>query len=98
MHPDSSFGIAGFIPVWLCHRWSGAATRKGVSHWLIWPDYKPSVIRIAQFHYAPTASAYNIFFELPVFLVQAAGTREIVMYNPLDEHIMLSHASWNLTR
>jgi hypothetical protein len=64
----------------------------------LWPDYKPSVIGIEQFHYASNGGAYNLFFEQPTFLLTAFGTREIVMYNKLDEHIMLSHASWNLTR
>src|SRR5262245_17549857 len=62
------------------------------------PDYKTSVIGIAQYHYSPTGNGYSLFFELPVFLLRAPGTREIVMYNKLDEHLMLSHAAWNLTR
>ena len=57
-----------------------------------------SVIGIPQFHYSPTDRAYDLFFERPVFLVVSAGTREIVMFNKLDDHFMLSHASWNLTR
>lgn len=24
---DSSFGVVGFVPVWLCHRWSGQLLR-----------------------------------------------------------------------
>ena len=64
----------------------------------LWPDYKTAVIGIPQFQYSPTESAYNLFFELPVFLVVSPGTQEIVMYNKLDDHFMLSHASWNVTR
>jgi hypothetical protein len=55
----------------------------------LWPDYKPGVIGIEQYHYEPYGDAYNLYFE------QAAvqfGTREIVMYNKLDEHHLPSHA------
>ena len=51
-------------------------------------DYKPSVIGIEQFHYEPNGDAYNIYFEQ---LSTQFGTREIVMYNKLDEHFMASH-------
>ncbi len=56
----------------------------------LWPDYKPGVIGIEQYHYEPYGDAYNLYFE------QAAvpfGTREIVMYNKLDEHHFPSHAN-----
>jgi hypothetical protein len=55
----------------------------------LWPDYKPGVIGIEQFHYEPYGEAYNLYFE------QSAvpfGTREIVMYNKLNEHHLPSHA------
>ena len=58
-------------------------------------DYKPSVIGIEQFHYAPSGQAYNLFFEQPTFATDF-GIREIVMYNKLDEHVMVSHAAWIL--
>lgn len=58
-------------------------------------DYLPSVVGIEKFHYAPHGDAYNLFFERPTFLFDF-GIREIVMYNKLDEHIMVSHASWIL--
>lgn len=58
-------------------------------------DYQPSVIGIEKFHYAPNGEAYNLFFERPTFLFDF-GIREIVMYNKLDEHIMVSHAAWIL--
>jgi len=56
----------------------------------LWPDYKPGVIGIEQYHYEPYGEAYNLYFE------QSAvpfGTREIVMYNKLDEHHFPSHAN-----
>ena len=58
-------------------------------------DYKPSVVGIEQFHYAPNGHAYNLFFEQPTFVTDF-GIREIVMYNKLDEHVMVSHAAWIL--
>jgi hypothetical protein len=58
----------------------------------LWHDYKPSVIGIKQFHYAPSGDAYNLFFEQPTFVFRSLGTREIVMYNKRDQHVMISHA------
>jgi hypothetical protein len=58
-------------------------------------DYKPFVVGIEQFHYAPNGQAYNLFFEQPTFVTDF-GIREIVMYNRLDEHVMVSHAAWIL--
>jgi hypothetical protein len=58
-------------------------------------DYLPSVIGIEKFHYAPNGEAYNLFFERPTFLFDF-GIREIVMYNKLDQHVMVSHAAWIL--
>jgi len=58
-------------------------------------DYKPSVVGIEQFHYAPNGQAYNLFFEQPTFVTDL-GIREIVMYNRLNEHVMVSHAAWIL--
>jgi hypothetical protein len=54
----------------------------------LWPDYSPSVIGIERFHYEPAGDAYNLFFEQ---LAVDLATREIVMYNPLDEQEMTSH-------
>lgn len=59
-------------------------------------DYHPSVVGIEQFHYAPNGAAYNLFFEQPKLLFDF-GIREIVMYNKLDEQLMMSHAAWILT-
>lgn len=62
----------------------------------VWKDYFPSVVGIEQFNYAPNGDAYNLFFEQPRFLFDNIGTREFVVYNPLDEHVMISHSSWIL--
>jgi hypothetical protein len=60
------------------------------------PDYYPSVVGIEKFHYAPNGAAYNLFFEQPRFLFDDIGTRELVVYNKRDEHIIASHAAWIL--
>ena len=62
----------------------------------VWKDYDPSVVGVEKFHYAPNGNAYNLFFEQPRFLLDNLGTREFVMYNKLDEHVMTSHAAWIL--
>jgi hypothetical protein len=62
----------------------------------VWKDYHPSVVGIEQFHYAPNGNAYNLFFEQPRFLFDNLGTREFVMYDKLNEHVMPSHAAWIL--
>lgn len=59
-------------------------------------DYKPFVVGIEQFYYAPNGDGYNLFFEQPLFLFDNFGTREFVVYNKLDEHVMPSHAYWIL--
>ena len=56
----------------------------------LWPDYKPSVIGIKQYHYEPNGEAYNVYFEQ---LSNRFGTQEIVMYNKLDQHAFASHAA-----
>jgi hypothetical protein len=61
-----------------------------------WPDYYPSVVGIPQYHYAPNGNAYNLVFEQPLFLFHNLGAREFVVYNPLDEHVIASHAAWIL--
>lgn len=55
----------------------------------LWPDYKPGVIGIEQYHYEPYGDAYNLYFEQ---FTHQIGAREIVMYNKLDEHHFPSHA------
>lgn len=62
----------------------------------MWKDYQPSVAGIEKYHYAPNGEAYDLFFEQPRFLLDSLGTREFVVYNPRDEQVMVSHASWIL--
>lgn len=52
-------------------------------------DYWPSVIGVREYLYEPSGDTYNVVFELHSFRL---GTREIVVYNPLDQHAMTSHA------
>lgn len=53
------------------------------------PDYWPGVIGIPKYHYEPHGGAYNLVFEQFTYHL---GTREFVVYNPRDEHVMTSHA------
>jgi len=59
-------------------------------------DYQTSVVGIEKFHYAPNGKAYNLFFEQPRFVFDKIGTREFVVFNKLDEHVIQSHAGWIL--
>ena len=53
------------------------------------PDFWSGVIGIPKYHYEPHGDAYNLFFEQFTYRL---GTREFVMDNPRDEHVMTSHA------
>ena len=55
-----------------------------------WPDYGPRVIGIREYRYEPHGDAYNLVFEQFNYRF---GTREFVVYNPRDEHVMTAHAS-----
>jgi hypothetical protein len=55
-----------------------------------WPDYKPNVIGIREYRYEPHGEGYNLVFEQFNYRF---GTREFVVYNPRDEHVMTAHAS-----
>ena len=54
-----------------------------------WPDIRPNVIGIREYHYEPHGEAYNLVFEQFNYRF---GTREFVVYNPRDEHVMTAHA------
>jgi hypothetical protein len=55
-----------------------------------WPDYEPRVIGIREYRYEPHGEGYNLVFEQFNYRF---GTREFVVYNPRDEHVMTAHAS-----
>lgn len=59
-------------------------------------DYYPDVAGVEKYLYAPHRKAYNLSFEQPRFLLDKPGTREWVVYNPLDENSVYSHAAWML--
>ena len=54
-----------------------------------WPDFKPDVVGIREYRYEPHGEAYNLVFEQFNYRF---GTREFVVYNPRDEHVMTAHA------
>jgi hypothetical protein len=60
----------------------------------VWKDYNPDIVGVEKFHYVPHAGSYNLYFEQPRLLFDNIGTREFVVYNPSDGHLMLSHTSW----
>lgn len=68
-----------------------------VSLFAVWPDYSPSVIGVEQYYYEPQGESYNLIFEQPRFLLHDFGAREFVVYNPLGEHKVVSHAAWRLS-
>ena len=57
-------------------------------------DYKPDVVGVEMYLYAPNGDGYNLSFEQPKFFLDRFGTREWVVYNPRDQHRMYSHAAW----
>lgn len=54
-------------------------------------DFSPSVTGIEAYRYDRNGTAYNLFFEQPRFLFDDPGTREFLMYNPLDGHLLPAH-------
>lgn len=54
------------------------------------PDYRPNVIGIHEYRYEPHGEGYNLVFEQFNYRF---GTREFVVYNPRDEHVMTAHAA-----
>ena len=59
-------------------------------------DYYPDVVGVEKYLYAPHRKGYNLSFEQPRFLLDKFGTREWVVYNPLDENSVFSHTAWLL--
>lgn len=62
----------------------------------VYGDYAPSVVGVERYHYAPTREGYNLAFRQPRFVLDDFGVAEFVVYNPRDEHYMISHTSWIL--
>ena len=70
--------------------------RYPVSLQAMYHDYPVGVVGVARYFYVPSATAYNLMYEQPRFLLDDIGTREWVVYNPRDEHRVYSHDSWIL--
>jgi hypothetical protein len=51
-------------------------------------DYDPPTVGVERYHYEPHGQGYNVFFEQPTYPI---GTQEFVMYNPVDQHVMIVH-------
>ena len=51
-------------------------------------DYEPAVTGISHYVYEPLGKAYNLYFEQFSYQLDS---KEIVMYNKLDEHTIASH-------
>jgi len=58
-------------------------------------DYKVGIRGIEKYHYTYDNTTYNLYFEQPKLLLDLFGSREFVVYNPNEKHLMISHASWN---
>jgi hypothetical protein len=62
----------------------------------IYKDYYPKTVGVEKYHYLPYDHSYNISFEQPRFFLDLIGTKELVVYNPENEHRVYSHTSWFL--
>jgi len=62
----------------------------------IYKDYQTGINSIEEYHYTYDNTMYNLYFEQPRFLFDQIGTREFVVYNPKDNHLMFSHVSWHM--
>jgi len=59
-------------------------------------DFKTGIRGIEKYYYTYDADTYHLYFEQPRFFLDQFGTREMVVYNPHNKHVILSHASWNI--
>ena len=59
------------------------------------PDFLPGVVGVERYRYERAGASYNLAFEQVLF--HPLGTREIVVFNPLDQQTAKSHALWRLT-
>lgn len=57
-------------------------------------DYYPDVVGVEKYNYQLQGDGYNLSFEQPRFLLDRFGTREWIVYNPLDEQKVYSHVAW----
>jgi len=59
-------------------------------------DFNTGINSVEKYHYTYDDTAYNIYFEQPRFFFDRFGTREFVVYNPKDNHLMISHTVWHI--
>lgn len=71
-------------------RYRAAHGHYPISLLAVWRDYRPDVVGLERFQYEPHGDAYNLVFEQTSFVF---GTREFVVYNPLDQQVMTSHTA-----
>jgi hypothetical protein len=59
-------------------------------------DYSTGISGIEKYYYTYDNTTYNVYFEQPRFFTYEFGTREFVVYNPDDRHLMMSHVAWHM--
>lgn len=59
-------------------------------------DYETGINSIEKYHYTYDSTTYNLYFEQTRFFSNNLGTREFVVYNPNDNHLMVSHVAWHM--
>lgn len=58
-----------------------------------WCDYRPSVIGVSRYQYEPSGDVFSLAVEVPTFSIDS---REFLVYNPADNHAMVSHDAFLL--
>jgi hypothetical protein len=51
-------------------------------------DYRPSVIGVRGYQYETSGEVFSLAVEVPTF---SFDSREYLLYNPADSHVMASH-------
>lgn len=59
-------------------------------------DFETGINSIEKFHYTNDDTTYNLYFEQTRFFYDKFGTKEFVVYNPTDNHLMISHTVWHM--
>ena len=59
-------------------------------------DYLVGVAGVPAYEYSRRDEAYNLGFLQPRFFLDDLGVREYVVFNPRDQHVVMSHVAWIL--
>jgi hypothetical protein len=59
-------------------------------------DFETGINSIEKFHYSNDNTTYNLYFEQTKFFFDNFGTKEFVVFNPNDNHLMISHTIWHM--